>query len=753
MSSFADSLGSRYTVEETFVGGQAIVHKAMDKNLNRAVAIKTPNETVLNSPASLEKFIEEARLLGAFKHKNILEVYHFYEQGEIDARCHLVTEWMDQTLQHAIEEDSLPQERRLDVIIGILRGLIEMHKKGIVHRDIKPANIFLSANGSEVRIGDLGIASDVGDDPTLKATPKYVAPENYRTDVDVDQRSDIYSLGILAYELLLGKTRFEQAFAEIYSAANEKNRIARWLNWHLDVEREVPPANALATEISPAVGGVIARMMSKDRDRRYATAEAALEALEQSRHAGAATTATALEPLPLPGEEKKRFFLLRPAGLVTMSLVVLLGVLGAILFAPQPAPPNPEREAALQAREQMLMGREAAVAAGAELAPVIGELTNGDELYAQARNLFESQDYTGAAARVGEASQAFYRAEALGLQRRAEAVLDEAERLGVLDDYPSLIEARGLLEQANQLVESGTLRDATPVFASSLAALADAIRRAPRAFTAGSDSGAIEAAVRLCSEYVATCEARWYETELQRETELAPFEIDAGEVTMADFERFVEATGYQTVAEERGFAVGWDGTMAERIPDGTWHTVYEGRGLNAPAAAIGNDEAAGEASADTAAAPLAVGAIALRDAREYCQWNGARLPSEDEWEYAARGGDGRAFPWGDEWIDTNAIWDNGVEPPALPHVGSLSGGLSPLGAHDMAGGVWEWVTTDANEAGAALKGGSWLERNPANLRSAARRSDDPELAYIDNGFRCARDSEQWTWENSAWVTE
>ncbi|MDP3768234.1 MAG: formylglycine-generating enzyme family protein, partial [Dehalococcoidia bacterium] len=191
---------------------------------------------------------------------------------------------------------------------------------------------------------------------------------------------------------------------------------------------------------------------------------------------------------------------------------------------------------------------------------------------------------------------------------------------------------------------------------------------------------------------------------------LDAFSIDKYEVTNALYGRFIQATG--RAAPSYWNDSKWNGS-SQPVVGVTWH-----------------------------------------DADAYCKWAGKRLPSEAEWEKAARGTDGRKYPWGDQWDVSKANADNELGKTAA--VGSYPGGASPYGAQDMAGNVWEWVadwydkdyykqSPERNPRGPdsgqyrVLRGGSWHDA-PYYLRTADRSSSAPDFRNYDLGFRCARGS-------------
>jgi iron(II)-dependent oxidoreductase len=212
-------------------------------------------------------------------------------------------------------------------------------------------------------------------------------------------------------------------------------------------------------------------------------------------------------------------------------------------------------------------------------------------------------------------------------------------------------------------------------------------------FTMGSDNGAEDEAPA-------------------HQVDLPAFEIDKFEVTNADFAQFVKAAGYQTDAEKE-----------KRTKN--WQSVAEGKD-NHP-----------------------VVFVSWNDATAYCQWIGKRLPTEAEWEKAARGTDGRTYPWGNEWDPSKVnAKETGLRGTAV--VGSFGAGASPYGVEDMAGNVWEW-TADWYEAypGSTyksdyfgqefkvLRGGAWFETADF-VRTTVRNANSQTAANDDIGFRCAR---------------
>lgn len=198
-----------------------------------------------------------------------------------------------------------------------------------------------------------------------------------------------------------------------------------------------------------------------------------------------------------------------------------------------------------------------------------------------------------------------------------------------------------------------------------------------------------------------------------QEMDLPAFEIDRFEVTNADFNAFVQAAGYVTFAEKQGLA--------------SWRNEWE----------MGEDNH-----------PVVV--VTWEDARAYCEWLGKRLPSEAEWEKAARGQDGRRFPWGNEWDPGKAnVKERGLRGTAA--VGSFGEGASPYGIEDMTGNVWEWTadwyqaypgnTADDpyyGERFRVTRGGGWFDEEPQSTTFNRNAADPRKTANDDLGFRCAR---------------
>ncbi|MEM7172206.1 MAG: formylglycine-generating enzyme family protein [Pseudomonadota bacterium] len=219
---------------------------------------------------------------------------------------------------------------------------------------------------------------------------------------------------------------------------------------------------------------------------------------------------------------------------------------------------------------------------------------------------------------------------------------------------------------------------------------------------------------------------------------VAPFRLMRFEVTNRQFADFVDESGHVTDPETRGFGFVWDRSWS-RIDGADWRNP-QGPG-DGPAHGI-------EGKYDHP-----VVQISAKDAAAFCAWYGLRLPSEEEWEFAARGVDGRSFPWGNdppaEGRQRRANF--GTIPCCAPDdkdgfyttapVGRFPAGASPFGLEDMAGNVWEWTASSfpGRPDLVALRGGGW-GNNPYCLRTSYRHGNPPNIGLDMVGFRCAADA-------------
>ncbi len=196
------------------VGGMGVVYKARQIQLDRVVALKLLPVASGADPAFTERFHREAKFLARLRHPNIVGVH---EYGEAGGFCFLLLEYVDGVnLRQAMEAGRFSAAEALAIVPDICRALQYAHEQGVLHRDIKPENILLDARGA-VKLADFGIAKLARDpggrrsDITLTrqgsrlGTPHYMAPEQIETPSDVDHRADIYSLGVVFYELLTGE--------------------------------------------------------------------------------------------------------------------------------------------------------------------------------------------------------------------------------------------------------------------------------------------------------------------------------------------------------------------------------------------------------------------------------------------------------------------------------------------------------------------------------------------------------------------
>jgi serine/threonine protein kinase len=278
-------VGSYKITEKIGEGGMGAVFKGVDLMLEREVAIKMLRPELASQPQVLERFRAEAVTLAKLNHPNVATLHSFFRQGD---DFFMVMEFVrGQSLEAIIHRSgAMTCERAIALFCQALEGIGRAHKLGIIHRDIKPANIMLTEEGS-VKVMDFGIARVLGTSRMTKqgnivGTIEYMSPEAIQGE-EADARSDIYSLGILLYEMLTGRvpfmkdTEFSLMMAQIQEAP--------------------PPPRTFASHIPAEIEQAIMRSLAKKPEARFQTVGEFREALEKS--IGAANFA-APKSVPLP---------------------------------------------------------------------------------------------------------------------------------------------------------------------------------------------------------------------------------------------------------------------------------------------------------------------------------------------------------------------------------------------------------------------------------------------------------------------
>ncbi|HDZ22124.1 hypothetical protein LCGC14_0302330 [marine sediment metagenome] len=259
----------KYEVREKLgVGGMSVVYKCYDAMLDRFVAAKQISPHLAENRQFLEHFRKEAQILARLGSEQAA-IVTIHDLVEDERGLFIVMEYVEgPTLEQVLASPRAPMAARptVQLLWRLAGGMAAVHGAGIIHRDLKPGNILL-AEGLRPKITDFGVAASLsGQTSMLLGTTKYMAPELF-SGGEVDGRTDMYSLGLIIYELLLGR----EAFDEIFSDVVRDPRIAtvRWMKWHGNDAVAAPALHEANPSIPKELSDIVAKMMAKNPDARY----------------------------------------------------------------------------------------------------------------------------------------------------------------------------------------------------------------------------------------------------------------------------------------------------------------------------------------------------------------------------------------------------------------------------------------------------------------------------------------------------
>ncbi len=315
-----ETIGPYRIIEPLGQGGMATVYKAYHAALDRYVALKALHPAFKEDPNFIARFNREARIVAKLDHPNIVPIYDFAEH---QGTPYLVMRYIEgKTLKTFLREGALPVARVLELIRPVTAGLAYAHAQGILHRDLKPSNIMI-ANDGHVYLTDFGLAriaqaseSTLSQD-MLIGTPQYISPEQAR-GVPATEQSDIYSLGVVLFEMLTGRVPFsaDTPYAVI----------------HDHIFTPLPLPTTINPNLSPEIERVLLKALAKDANARYASPVELLNALEQAAQPSAPVPAPSVTPsasptaasAPAPAQPKRGIHRVAWAVIGVLALLVLM---------------------------------------------------------------------------------------------------------------------------------------------------------------------------------------------------------------------------------------------------------------------------------------------------------------------------------------------------------------------------------------------------------------------------------------------
>ena len=273
-------------------GGMGEVYKAFDPTLQRTVAVKTVRPDI-DRPEYLERMMREAQACARLSHPNIVTIF---EAGQVDGMVFIAMEYLQgENLADVLEKNTLTFEEKIRILTRVLEALEHAHAFDVVHRDIKPSNIHVQSDGT-IKLMDFGLARMLTADTltasgNLIGTPHYASPEQLKGE-PVDRRSDIYSTGVMAYEMLAGRRPFEPDNDSISSVILKV------------ISNVAPPMDTDMSRMLPEIESIVSRAMAKAPGDRFQSADemrralssfletsrARISAIESSAHSGSRST-------------------------------------------------------------------------------------------------------------------------------------------------------------------------------------------------------------------------------------------------------------------------------------------------------------------------------------------------------------------------------------------------------------------------------------------------------------------------------
>jgi dienelactone hydrolase len=657
-------LGPYALVERLGAGGMGIVYRAHDSRLQRDVAIKALPAESFGDETSRVRFRREALALASLSHPNIATLFDVLE---VDGLSYLVMECVTgESLAARLARQPLSVGEATSVGIEIADALAEAHERGIVHRDLKPANVMLTPRG-HVKVLDFGIAKlfadDDGDRTTLTdvrtrgaiGTLAYMSPEQALGE-PIDARTDLWSLGVLLHESLAGRPPFDGAGT---------------LGLLTAITTAPAPALGQArTDVPPELERVVHRALAKRPEERYGSAAEMRDALAATRSSGDATPAAARGAVP------------RRRWLIGAGIVVALA-LGASALV-------------LHRAERRHWARETALPEARRLAV--------DHPIVAYRLIQEAKRYLPADSAIGTLERTSTRVVSIR-STPAAASVEVQDYLASDDEWLPL----GTTPIAGATIPRGYLRwrvtapHAAPVIlapetSDTMRFALDSMRAAP--------AGMSYAGGRTWLDYIAF--AGWVGP-----YRLPPFYVDRYEVTNREYQRFVDAGGYERrdlwrePFADHANRLGWEEAMS-RLRDST--------GRPGPSTWKGGHYPAGRDE-------YPVTGVSWYEAAAYAAWAGKDLPAVSQWYYAAP-----------PYVSSYTVRASNISGDRLAPVGPARG-VGPFGTYDMAGNAREWVLNPLGSDRRVILGGAWT--SPSYLYS------EPEaLSPFDrsptNGFRCVR---------------